>query len=44
MLEGYKRFCDCCGVQLNNNNNKCGFELCDKCNEKLEENIKKGDK
>lgn len=29
------RYCDRCGVLLTENNNKCGFEICDKCNEWL---------
>ena len=31
-----RRECDCCGVLLTKDNNKCGYEICDKCNEKLE--------
>lgn len=31
------RYCDRCGVILTRDNNKCGYELCDKCNEWLEE-------
>lgn len=31
-----KRYCDRCGVVLTEENNKCGYELCDKCNEWLE--------
>lgn len=40
MLENGKRFCDRCGVRLNKDNNKCGYELCDKCNEWLNKYIK----
>ena len=29
------RFCDRCGVKLSKENNKQGFNLCDKCNEEL---------
>ena len=42
------RHCDCCGVLLTEENNKCGYELCDECNEELErymaekENRRKG--
>jgi hypothetical protein len=35
MLENGKRYCDRCGVELTKENNKCGYELCDKCNEWL---------
>ena len=31
------RHCDCCGVLLTEDNNKCGYELCDECNERLEQ-------
>ena len=31
------RYCDRCGVLLTKDNNKRGFEICDKCNEYLEE-------
>lgn len=31
------RYCDRCGVELTKANNTCGFELCDKCNEVLEQ-------
>jgi hypothetical protein len=33
------RHCDCCGVLLTEENNKCGYELCDECNEELERYI-----
>ena len=29
-------YCDRCGVMLVKSNNKCGYEICDKCNEYLE--------
>jgi hypothetical protein len=31
------RYCDRCGVILTRDNNKQGYEICDKCNEWLEE-------
>ena len=31
------RYCDRCGVILTRDNNKKGYEICDKCNEWLEE-------
>lgn len=34
--EDGRRFCDHCGIELTEANNKCGYELCDKCNEELE--------
>lgn len=34
------RYCDCCGIKLNSNNNKCGYELCDRCNERLEDKVR----
>lgn len=34
-----ERHCDCCGVLLTEENNKCGYELCDECNEELERYI-----
>lgn len=40
MLEKGIRYCDCCGIPLNRKNNKCGYEICDKCNEQLEERVK----
>ena len=30
------QYCDCCGVELTEDNNKCGYCICDKCNEELE--------
>ena len=33
------RHCDCCGVLLTEENNTCGYELCDECNEELERYI-----
>lgn len=33
--DGY-RYCDRCGVLLSKDNNRCGYELCDECNEELE--------
>lgn len=36
------RHCDCCGVLLIEDNNKCGYELCDSCNERLEQMCGKG--
>lgn len=36
------RHCDCCGVLLTEENNKCGYELCDECNERLEQEFGKG--
>jgi hypothetical protein len=35
MIKDNKRYCDRCGVELTKRNNVCGFELCDKCNEVL---------
>ena len=37
-----ERHCDCCGVLLTEENNKCGYELCDECNERLEKMCGKG--
>lgn len=34
--DGY-RYCDRCGVLLTKDNNKCGYEICDECNDKLEQ-------
>jgi len=31
------RYCDRCGVILTRDNNKQGYEICDKCNEWLED-------
>ena len=36
------RHCDCCGVLLTEDNNKCGYELCDSCNDRLEQMCGKG--
>ena len=36
------RHCDCCGVLLTEDNNKCGYELCDECNERLEQSMERG--
>ncbi len=37
--DGY-RHCDRCDVILTKENNKCGYEICDKCNKYLENLIK----
>lgn len=40
------RKCDCCGAVLTPENNTCGYEICDSCNQALEDavkNIKKQD-
>ena len=40
------RYCDRCGTPLTKINNKCGYELCDYCNQALtiwEVDIKKGE-
>jgi len=34
------RYCDRCGVKLTPENNKKGFELCDRCDKQLHEEIK----
>ena len=34
------RHCDRCGVLLTRKNNKCGFELCDNCNDAIELEVK----
>ena len=31
------RFCDCCGVRLSERNNTMQFDICDKCNKRLED-------
>ena len=31
------RHCDRCGAILTRENNKCGYEICDKCNEYLDD-------
>lgn len=36
MKEKDGHYCDRCGVRLTKDNNKCGYEICDKCNEYLE--------
>lgn len=35
------RHCDCCGVLLTEENNKCGYELCDEYNERLEQSMER---
>lgn len=35
------RYCDRCGVPLTEENNKCGYEICDSCNDYLEEYVRK---
>lgn len=40
MIKGEQRYCDRCGVELTEDNNKCGYELCDKCNKELEEMVR----
>lgn len=37
-----ERHCDCCGVLLTKENNTCGYELCDECNERLEQSMERG--
>ena len=37
------RYCDRCGVLLTKDNNKCGYEICDKCNEWLKSQEKVDD-
>ena len=44
MKLGINRYCDCCGVLLTKKNNKCGYELCDKCNEGLEFKVRQSKK
>lgn len=39
-----KRYCDRCGVLLDRNNNKCGFEICDKCNDEIEKECRENEK
>lgn len=34
------RYCDRCGILLTKHNNKCGYEICDKCNDVLEQYVK----
>ena len=36
-----ERICDRCGVKLTEENNKQGFDICDKCNEELEKECEK---
>ena len=36
LAEDGNRYCDRCGCFLTKENNKCGYELCDRCNELLE--------
>ena len=43
MKEKDGRYCDRCGIKLTKDNNKCGFEICDKYNEYLEEVCGKDD-
>lgn len=38
------RYCDRCGVELTTSNNKCGYDICDKCNKYLEKQIKENEK
>ena len=40
MIENGIRYCDRCGIPLTKENNKCGFEICDICNDILERQIK----
>ena len=40
MIDNGKRYCDRCGKILTRDNNKCGYEICDKCNEYLEQSNK----
>jgi len=41
MRERDGRHCDRCGVLLTRKNNRCGFELCDTCNDALELEVMK---
>ena len=41
MKDGYGRYCDRCGVELTAKNNKCGYEICDKCNQELEKECRR---
>lgn len=34
------RYCDRCGVKLTPDNNKNGYELCDRCDKQLHEELK----
>ena len=38
------RYCDRCGVKLTEENNTCGYDICDKCNEELEKECANNDK
>lgn len=38
-IDGH-RHCDRCGTILTRENNKCGYEICDKCNEYLDNLVK----
>lgn len=40
VVENGKRYCDRCGILLTRKNNKCGYEICDKCNEILDKQVK----
>lgn len=40
MIDKGIRYCDCCGIGLNKKNNKCGYELCDRCNKNLEDCVR----
>lgn len=40
MRERDGRHCDRCGGLLTRKNNRCGFELCDTCNDALELQVK----
>ncbi len=41
MRERDGRHCDRCGALLTRKNNRCGFELCDTCNDELEKAYEK---
>ena len=34
------RYCDRCGVKLTPDNNKNGYELCDRCDKQLHDELK----
>lgn len=40
MIDNGKRYCDRCGEILTRDNNKCGYEVCNKCYEYLEQSKK----